>query len=85
MIKISPSVLACDFSRFGEEVKKVEEAGVLSGLARGIFADRAEEINGENKGGMHGELEVSLSEKCPGKVERLCDLPLSVKDEYVPY
>ena len=34
---------------------------------------------------MHGELEVSLSEKCPGKVERLCDLPLSVKDEYVPY
>ena len=27
MIKISPSVLACDFSRFGEEVKKVEEAG----------------------------------------------------------
>lgn len=27
MIKISPSVLACDFSKFGEEVKKVEEAG----------------------------------------------------------
>ena len=27
MIKISPSVLACDFSKLGEEVKKVEEAG----------------------------------------------------------
>lgn len=27
MIKISPSVLACDFSRLGEEVKKVENAG----------------------------------------------------------
>ena len=27
MIKISPSVLACDFSKFGEEVKKVEVAG----------------------------------------------------------
>lgn len=27
MIKISPSVLACDFSEFGKEVKKVEEAG----------------------------------------------------------
>lgn len=27
MIQISPSVLACDFSKFGEEVKKVEEAG----------------------------------------------------------
>ena len=27
MIKISPSVLACDFSKFGAEVKKVEEAG----------------------------------------------------------
>ena len=27
MIKISPSVLACDFSRFGDEVKKVEDAG----------------------------------------------------------
>ena len=27
MIKISPSVLACDFSRLGEEVKKVELAG----------------------------------------------------------
>lgn len=27
MIKISPSVLACDFSRLGDEVKKVEEAG----------------------------------------------------------
>lgn len=27
MIKISPSVLACDFSKFGEEVSKVEKAG----------------------------------------------------------
>ena len=27
MIKISPSVLACDFSKLGEEVKKVELAG----------------------------------------------------------
>lgn len=27
MIKISPSVLACDFSNFGEEVRKVEKAG----------------------------------------------------------
>ena len=27
MIKISPSVLACDFSKLGEEVKKVEVAG----------------------------------------------------------
>ena len=27
MIKISPSVLACDFSKLGEEVKKVETAG----------------------------------------------------------
>ena len=27
MIKISPSVLACDFSKLGEEVKKVENAG----------------------------------------------------------
>ena len=27
MIKISPSVLACDFSKLGEEVKKVEKAG----------------------------------------------------------
>ncbi len=27
MVKISPSLLACDFSRAGEEVKKVEEAG----------------------------------------------------------
>jgi len=27
MIKISPSILAADFSRLGEEVKKVEEAG----------------------------------------------------------
>lgn len=27
MIKISPSVLACDFARLGEEVKRVEAAG----------------------------------------------------------
>ena len=27
MIKVSPSVLACDFSKLGEEVKKVEDAG----------------------------------------------------------
>lgn len=27
MIKISPSVLACDFSKLGEEVSKVEKAG----------------------------------------------------------
>ena len=27
MIKISPSVLACDFSRLGDEAKKVEAAG----------------------------------------------------------
>lgn len=27
MVKISPSLLACDFSRAGEEVKRVEEAG----------------------------------------------------------
>ena len=27
MVKISPSLLACDFARAGEEVKKVEEAG----------------------------------------------------------
>lgn len=27
MIKIAPSVLACDFSKLGEEVKRVEEAG----------------------------------------------------------
>lgn len=27
MVKISPSLLACDFSRAGEEVKKVEAAG----------------------------------------------------------
>ncbi len=27
MIKISPSVLACDFSKLGEEVNKVEKAG----------------------------------------------------------
>ena len=27
MIKISPSVLACDFSRLGEEVARVEQAG----------------------------------------------------------
>ena len=27
MVKIAPSLLACDFSRAGEEVKKVEEAG----------------------------------------------------------
>ncbi len=27
MIKISPSVLACDFSKFGEEIKKVTDAG----------------------------------------------------------
>ena len=27
MIKISPSVLACDFSKLGEEVRKVENAG----------------------------------------------------------
>ncbi len=27
VIKISPSVLACDFSKLGEEVKKVEDAG----------------------------------------------------------
>ena len=27
MIKISPSVLACDFSRMGEELKKIEEGG----------------------------------------------------------
>ncbi len=27
MIKISPSVLACDFSRLGEEVQRVEDAG----------------------------------------------------------
>jgi ribulose-phosphate 3-epimerase len=27
MIKISPSVLACDFSKLGEEVQKVEKAG----------------------------------------------------------
>ena len=27
MIKISPSVLACNFSKLGEEVKKVEKAG----------------------------------------------------------
>ncbi len=27
MIKISPSVLACDFSRFGEELRKIREAG----------------------------------------------------------
>ncbi len=28
MIKISPSVLACDFSQFAAEIKKVEDAGV---------------------------------------------------------
>lgn len=28
MIKLSPSVLACDFSIFGAEIKKVESAGV---------------------------------------------------------
>ncbi|RCX16787.1 ribulose-5-phosphate 3-epimerase [Anaerobacterium chartisolvens] len=27
MIKIAPSLLACDFSRLGEEIKKVENAG----------------------------------------------------------
>ena len=27
MVKIAPSLLACDFSRMGEEVKKVEDAG----------------------------------------------------------
>ena len=27
MVKISPSILACDFSRMGEELKKIEEAG----------------------------------------------------------
>ena len=27
MVKIAPSLLACDFSRAGEEVKKIEEAG----------------------------------------------------------
>ena len=27
MVKISPSLLACDFSKAGEEVKRVEEAG----------------------------------------------------------
>ena len=27
MIKISPSLLAADFSRLGEEVKRVEDAG----------------------------------------------------------
>lgn len=27
MIKISPSVLACDFNRFGEQIKKVTDAG----------------------------------------------------------
>lgn len=27
MVKISPSVFSCDFSRMGEEVKKIEEAG----------------------------------------------------------
>lgn len=27
MVKISPSLLACDFARAGEEVKRVEEAG----------------------------------------------------------
>lgn len=27
MVKISPSVLACDFSRMGEEVRKIEEGG----------------------------------------------------------
>lgn len=28
MIKISPSILACDFSRLGEEVRRVKEAGI---------------------------------------------------------
>ena len=27
MIKLSPSILACDFSKLGEEIKKVEDAG----------------------------------------------------------
>ncbi len=27
MVKISPSVLACDFSRMGEELRKIEEGG----------------------------------------------------------
>ena len=27
MIRVAPSVLACDFSRLGEEVEKVEKAG----------------------------------------------------------
>ena len=27
MIKLSPSVLACDFSVFGDEIKKVTSAG----------------------------------------------------------
>ena len=27
MIKISPSMLACDFSRMGEELRKIEEGG----------------------------------------------------------
>ena len=27
MIKIAPSVLACDFSKLGEEIERVEKAG----------------------------------------------------------
>ena len=27
MVKISPSALACDFTRLGEEVKEVQDAG----------------------------------------------------------
>ena len=27
MAKVSPSVLACDFSRFGDELKKIHTAG----------------------------------------------------------
>ena len=27
MIKLSPSILACDFAKLGEEIKKVEDAG----------------------------------------------------------
>ena len=36
MIKISPSVLACDFTKFGAEVQKAEEAGaeLLQGKRR---------------------------------------------------
>ena len=43
-IRIAPSLLACDFSRIAEEVRRIEEGGADVELAKLRFKDQAGEL-----------------------------------------